>query len=140
MKNVFIGVGAALLFVSTMVTTAAVVNVPTAKAACNDRVLMIPAWYKGLDVGNGCTGVKPDSNNLPKFLTILVMNIVQALLVIAAYVTIFFIIRGGFGYMTSAGSSDGMASAKKTVTNALIGLVIAILSASIVNAIAGLIR
>jgi len=129
----------AVVFVSTMVSSAAFVATPTAHAQCVDRIFMIPTWYKGLKVGD-CAGVSPDGNNgedLPKFLTILVMNIVQALLVVAAYVTVFFVIKGGFGYMTSAGSPEGMTSARKTITNALIGMVIAILAASIVNAIAG---
>ena len=68
------------------------------------------------------------------------LNIVQAGLTIAAYVTVFFIVKGGFEYMTSAGSSDGMTSAKKTIANAVIGLVIAVLSAAIVNAIAGVVK
>ena len=42
--------------------------------------------------------------------------------------------------MTSAGSPEGMASARKTITNAGIGLVISALAASIVNAIAGAIK
>ena len=54
--------------------------------------------------------------------------------------TVFFIVKGGFEYMTSAGSSDGMTSAKKTIANAVIGLVIAVLSAAIVNAIAGVVK
>ncbi len=141
----------AVVFVSTMVSSAAFVATPTDArqievaayythhAQCVDRIFMIPTWYRGLKVGD-CAGVSPDGNNgedLPKFLTILVMNIVQALLVVAAYVTVFFVIKGGFGYMTSAGSPEGMTSARKTITNALIGMVIAILAASIVNAIAG---
>jgi hypothetical protein len=70
----------------------------------------------------------------------IVLNVLQAALVVVAYVAIFFIIKGGFMYITSAGSSDGMANAKKTITNAIIGLIICIAAASIVNAIAGLIK
>ena len=50
----------------------------------------------------------------------------------------FFIIKGGFNYMLSAGSTDGMAGAKKTITNAVIGLVIVLLSAAIINTIASI--
>ena len=71
------------------------------------------------------------------FITKIILNVVQAALAIAAYVTVFFIIKGGFGYMTSAGSPDGMKGAKTTITNAVIGLVIVLLSAVIVNTIAG---
>mgnify|MGYP001721843899 FL=1 len=42
--------------------------------------------------------------------------------------------------MTNSSSPDGMAKARKTITNALIGMAIAILAASIVNAIGAAIR
>ena len=57
-----------------------------------------------------------------------------------AYVAIGFLIRGGFGYMTSSGSPEGMTAAKKTITNALVGMIIALLAASIVNAIGAAIK
>ena len=59
---------------------------------------------------------------------------------LAAYAAVFFLIRGGFEYMTNSSSPDGMAKARKTITNALIGMAIAILAASIVNAIGAAIR
>lgn len=141
MSRFFVGSMMALAFGVALNGSAALVHVPVAHAECVERVFMVPTWYKGLKVGD-CTGVSPDGNNgndLSKFVTILVMNIVQALLVIGAYVTVFFIIKGGFGYMTSAGSPEGMTAARKTITNALIGMVIAMLAASIVNAVAGMI-
>ena len=75
---------------------------------------------------------------LAKFITTIILNVLQAAFTIAAYVAVFFIIKGGFGYMLSAGSSDGMSSAKKTITNAVIGLVIVVLAAVIVNTIASI--
>jgi magnesium-transporting ATPase (P-type) len=45
-----------------------------------------------------------------------------------------------FANLMIKGASDGMANAKKTITNAIIGLIICIAAASIVNAIAGLIK
>ena len=141
------------LVAAMMVVTlagAGVAAAPTAFAAkCTapDTLFAIPAWYKGLQkddfsiktIGNPTAG-NTDTVKIETFITRLALNIIQALMVIVAYVTIFFIIKGGFGYMTSAGSSDGMASARKTITNAVIGLVIAILAASIVNAVAGVIN
>ena len=56
-------------------------------------------------------------------------------MVIAAYVAVFFLIKGGFTYIYSAGSAENISNAKKTIQNALIGLVIAVMAASIVNAI-----
>lgn len=135
----------AMMIAVVMITTAVVYASPTYAAGCQkqDSFLGITTWYRGLQNGPGCSIAIPKSNgqsDFVKFVTMIALNILQAGLAAAAYVTIFFVIKGGFGYMTSAGSPDGMSSAKKTITNALIGLVIAVLSASIVNAIAGAIR
>lgn len=111
-------------------------------AACNDSLFGVPAWYRNLTDGS-CNIKMPQTAGKPdvtKIIMTIALNLIQAGLVLVAYVTIFFIIKGGFGYIISAGSPDGMTSAKKTITNALIGLVIAVLSASIVNAVAGFIK
>ena len=46
-----------------------------------------------------------------------------------------FIIYGGYKYMISAGSPDGMTGAKKTIMNAVIGLVLSIAAVAIVRSI-----
>jgi hypothetical protein len=135
------------LYLFTMLSlTAAVTSIsfaqPVLAAACNDSLFGVPAWYRGMQASD-CSIKLPATDGKPdvkKTIMTIALNIIQAGLVLVAYVAIFFIIKGGFGYITSAGSSDGMASAKKTITNALIGLVIAVFSASIVNAIAGVIK
>lgn len=106
---------------------------------CTSLFFGIPAWYRGMQ-DDSCAFKAPETNGQAdaKLLVLMIaLNIVQAGMVVVAYVTVFFLIKGGFGYITSAGSSEGMASAKKTITNAIVGLIIAILAASIVNAIAG---
>ena len=60
-------------------------------------------------------------------------------MVIVAYVAVGFIIKGGYMYMVSSGSPDAMAKAKNTIRDALIGLVIAISAAAIVDMVAGVI-
>lgn len=114
-------------------------------AACSDKpILGVTVWYRGLvkektdGNGNKYCSVEPDGSNLTKFVTMIALNIIQAGFAIAAYVAVFFIIKGGFTYMLSAGSSDGMSNAKKTITNAAIGLVIVLLSAAIINTIASI--
>lgn len=115
------------------------VAAPTpAYAACSDAAILgITPWYRGLQEqkNGGCVIKSPTNGELGKFITTIILNILQAAFAIAAYVAVFYIIKGGFNYMTSAGSSDGMANAKKTITNAVIGLVIVLLSAAIVNTI-----
>lgn len=121
---------------------ASVVQPQPVYAACTDTLLGIPAWYRGLQDGS-CAVKQPAQDDrgdgLSKFIWTIVLNLIQAALMIVAYVTIIYLIIGGFKYMTSTGDQSGMTAAKKTVTNAIIGLVIALLSASIVNAVAGLI-
>lgn len=115
-----------------------------AYAACSSSFLAIPAWYKGMQDPTTCAFKAPVNKAGQSDAKVMVMriagNIIQAAMVIVAYVTIFFLIKGGFAYIASAGSSEGMASAKKTITNSIIGLIIAVLAASIVNAIGGAIK
>jgi hypothetical protein len=139
LKHLYVGI----MLLVTMVASGAQFAQPAYAACPPDTLLGIPAWYRGLQDTTTCAVKMPETNgkvDIQKFIMSLALNIIQAGLALVAYITIFFIIKGGFGYMTSAGSSDGMASAKKTITNAIIGLVIAVFAASIVNAIAGFIN
>lgn len=135
-----------IALIATIFGSAFVLSTPTyadaAAASCSDTFFGIPAWYKNMQ-GSDCAFKAPETSGQPdikKTVLMIALNIIQAGMVVVGYVTVFFLIAGGFRYITSAGSSDGMAAAKKTITNALIGLVIAILAASIVNAIAGAIK
>jgi len=114
-----------------------------AYAACTDTLLGMPAWYRGLQESD-CSIKKPaqddEGKGLSVFIWKIVLNIIQTALMIVAYVTIIYLLIGGFRYMTSAGDQSGMTAAKKTITNAIIGLIIALLAASIVNAVAGLLK
>ena len=113
---------------------------PAPKAyACQETFVGFPAWYRGVlkddctlkDVGNKGT------ISLQTFVTIVALNIVQFILTLVGYATVVMLIIGGFNYMTSQGEANKMASAKTTITNAIIGLVISILSVGIVQFIAG---
>jgi hypothetical protein len=110
-------------------------------AACSDAgVLGITPWYRGLqkEVQGSCQIKSPANGEVGKFVTTIVLNVLQAGFTIAAYVAIFFIIKGGFLYIVSAGSSQGMEDGKKTITNAVIGLVIVLLAVAIINTIASI--
>ncbi len=61
--------------------------------------------------------------------------IIQILLYIAGGVSVLFIIIGGFQYILSAGNAESATKGKKTVVNAIIGLVLIILSYIIINVI-----
>lgn len=108
-----------------------------ANAACNERLLTFPTWYRGLATGSDCAIAAP--SNISTFIMTIALNVIEVLLQLVGYIAVAYIIYGGFKYITSEGTQDGMAKAKSTITNAVIGLIISILSVGIVNAAAGMI-
>ncbi len=69
----------------------------------------------------------------PSSLSGLITTVTNLLLGIAGAVAVIFIIVGGIQYATSGGSEDKTRTAKSTITNAVIGLIITILAFVIVN-------
>ena len=69
----------------------------------------------------------------------LILAVISYVQVIAGTVTAFFLMLGGFLYITSAGNEEQSEKGRKILTNALIGLVIIIMSYAIVRVAAGLI-
>ncbi len=66
------------------------------------------------------------------FSSIILFLIQKILLPLAGLTAMLFIMLGGFRYITSRGDDEAAESGKKTLTNAVIGLVIVILSYVIV--------
>jgi len=66
------------------------------------------------------------------FKSILLFAIQKILLPLVGLVSVAFIIIGGFQYITSGGNEEQAEAGKKTLTNAIIGLVVVILSYIIV--------
>jgi hypothetical protein len=65
----------------------------------------------------------------------LIRTVINWLLGIAFAVAVLFLIIGGFQYITSAGNEEAAEKGKGTAVNALIGIVIVILSYVIVNVV-----
>ena len=105
----------------------------------------MPAWYNGMMTkgsSGDCEfeGVKNgDKIDIAYTGFKIGANILRDFLVVSVYVSLFFIIKGGFMYMLSAGSPEGISSAKKTIQNAVIGFVIALISVQLVNVIGDII-
>ena len=140
MKRLLVALLTAASLIGAMLTPPALLAAPVS-AACSDAgVLGITPWYRGLqkEVQGSCQIKSPANGEVGKFVTTIVLNVLQAGFTIAAYVAIFFIIKGGFLYIVSAGSSQGMEDGKKTITNAVIGLVIVLLAVAIINTIASI--
>lgn len=98
-----------------------------AGAACGDGFLGIPAWYKGITNAD-CSVKSPDrsEDGLRTYIWTIALNVIEIVLRVVAYLAVFFIIYGGFLYLTSSGSSDATARALKTIINASVGFAIAL--------------
>jgi hypothetical protein len=90
------------------------------------------AYAQGLPEPNACVrGLRCDTVG-PNDLIVKVLTI---LLGVAFLVAVLFLVIGGFRYIISAGNDDAAKAGRKTVFNALIGIVIIILSYVIVSAV-----
>jgi hypothetical protein len=134
---------AALLFILTIgggaMTVAAPQTAFATSGSCSDTLLTFPAWFKGL-TDSTCNIRNPNDKEvggLQNFIWKIVLNVIDTLLQLVGYLSVGFIIFGGFKYIVSAGSPDGMVKARKTIMNAVIGLVLSIFSVAIVKLIAG---
>lgn len=139
-KNILNGFVVSVLMVFGAVTA---LTAPVAAAGdyCSGsgKFLTFKPWYDGLTESNdstkSCNIKNPD--DVTKFIWKIVLNIIYDMLMAVGYLCVAYVIFGGFKYMSSSGSSDGMAKAKSTIMNALIGLVISMMSVAIVNTVAG---
>jgi hypothetical protein len=126
---------ATLLSLMTMFTFAAATPLAdTAGAACQQRILTFPVWYNGLDMNQDDCTVK--NFKLNDF-WVIVLNGIEILLQAVAYVSVGFIVWGGFKYIKSQGDPGKISEAKMAIINAIIGLVIALGSVAIVAFIQG---
>ncbi len=83
--------------------------------------------------GTGLNCGTTDANQLIK-------NVINWLLTIAFALAVLFLIIGGFWYITSAGNEETAEKGKTTAINAIIGIVIILLSYVIVNVVANLVQ
>ena len=76
-----------------------------------------------------------NQDELASNIVIIASNVFKDITVIAGYLTLAFIIYGGFLYMFSSGDSGKAANSRKVLTRAFIGLAIILLSNVILNSI-----
>jgi hypothetical protein len=101
--------------------------------------LGLPTWYKYLDAEEDASGrcspqLTEDSegNQINSVLPI-GLAVLEAMIRLAGIIAVVMIFVSGFKYITSQGNPDAAAGARKTAINALIGLVIVVLSTSIIS-------
>lgn len=93
--------------------------------------------------GSGATsGTSPWTNcisreGIPQLscIPLIFQNIVMAALIFASVVALFFILYAGFKYVTSGGDPKQVQSAQATLTYAIIGLIVILLSFFIISLI-----
>lgn len=104
----------------------------TAKGA---EFLKFPTWYKFLDseqVGGKCTPKFVFPDDIPKIL----MAIFEIILRVAGIVAVVMVVYGGIQYTLSQGEPDRVKGARRTIVNALVGLVITMSATAMVNFVA----
>lgn len=136
-KNIKNWIAALILTTTLGGMTLTLATPQTAQAACGDRLITFPAWYRGLTKDDCDIKSPSDVGGVQNFIWIIGLNVVEFILQLVGYVCVGYIIFGGYKFMTSTGSSDGIAKARTTILNAVIGLILSLFSVGIVNVVAG---
>lgn len=128
-------VGGGLLAVASPTAAGAADSKPAKQPCAGEDFLGFPVWYRGVINKDTCDIVVPaeSEGGMSKFIWQIVLNVVDILLRAVGYVAVFFILYGGFQFITSQSSADGVTKARKTIFNAVIGLVVSLVSVAIVN-------
>ncbi|MBP6041430.1 hypothetical protein KA529_00200 [Candidatus Saccharibacteria bacterium] len=100
----------------------------------------LPAWYRGLNVvqdgsSESCSLKLGDLTDIWK----VAINVVELITRLSAYFAIIMIIIGGITFLISTGEPEKIATARKTILFAVIGLVISLSATVIVGYVANLI-
>lgn len=138
MKQKILGFLAAVVVASVGLSVAGPTSVEAAdntKSCGTPGFLGLRPWYYGLCEGGEGTEIKEPSgeDEIAVFVWKIVLNVLIDLLVIVGYASMIFIIYGGYQFIMSQGDPGKVASGKKTLTSAIIGMVISLSASVIVN-------
>ena len=118
-------------------------TVSAADGGCEHMLFGIfKPWYAGLPMGDNCSlqldSTGEDGSGLASFVWQIVLNVLFDLMAAASIVAVGFVIYGGYLFITSEGDPGKAAKAKKTISSAIIGLIITLLATAIINTITGI--
>jgi len=82
----------------------------------------------------GGTGLNSGLTN-ESTLTGFILRVINIALALAGLIAVLFLIIGGFRYITAGGNSDNSDEAKKIILNAVIGIIVVILSFVVVRVV-----
>ena len=97
--------------------------------------LGFPTWYKYLLKSDSFNEATQTCNLTPKFpddIGKIALAIVEILLRVGGLLAVFFVVYGGFKYITSQGEPEKTKNARQTIINAVIGLMISIIATTAV--------
>jgi hypothetical protein len=112
-----------------------------APAQCEKPFLGLTNWFHFLPTKDFVNSNRVTDCTIHNFnflstksdIALILLAVVDDLLRIAGIVAVAFVIYGGFQYVASQGQSERTARAQNTITDALIGLAVAILAVGIVS-------
>lgn len=97
-------------------------------------------YLLGLRTWDAClehsSGGAPVINSLPD-IWLIVLVLIEDAIILAAYVAVAFIIWGGIMFIKSQGDPKQIGESRQVIFNAVIGLILALISVALVNFIAG---
>jgi prepilin signal peptidase PulO-like enzyme (type II secretory pathway) len=125
MKNILKKIVATIVFIAS--------GAPLLALAQNNGVTsgLVTSGVGGLFGSGGLSGATS--------LTDLITRAIQLMLLFAGAIAVVFVIIGGYWYITSAGNEETAEKGQKTLTNAIIGIVIIVLSYAIITVISNLV-
>lgn len=109
-------------------------------AACESSFLGLPAWYRGLALDDKCNPKSPSGDGVSKFIWQIVLNVIDMGFRLITFVALFFILYGGFTFITSNGSADKVAKGKNMLLNAVVGLIICIAASGIISLVTSMMK
>lgn len=148
-KKLVVLFGLAIFLAAPVVSVVAPQNTFAASvpADCEKPILGIHPWFRGLStVVNGKCGIAGPGQTLPGgtsplqlegFILRIALNVLDIALLATAYVAFFFALYGGFLYLTGGNEPSQIEKGRKTLLNAVIGLVISLGAVAVVNLIFG---
>lgn len=138
------------VFIAAPIMTIAAPQTTFAAPSCENRILGMPVWYRGLSTGSGtsCEVISPSdpslgtdpNSRLGNFIWRVALNVIEMALVIVGYVALFFVLYGGFMYLTGGSVPGQIEKARLSILHAVIGLAISMGSIGITNLIFRLIN
>ena len=102
-----------------------------------DGFLGFKPWYAGLcdEDNNIAPPAQGDDDEIARFVWTIVLNVLVDLTVAIGYLALGFVIYGGYLYIMSQGDPGKATRGKKTLTNAIVGTIIALSASVAVNTV-----